>query len=277
MDGLKLRYLGAAGWHLRTPFSSLLIDPYFTRLAAWRVLVGRAIPDREAIARHTPPADWILLTHAHYDHALDLPEAACITGAPVYSSPQGCDLLGILGVPEAQRRPIQDGDRLSLGDLRVEVYHSLHRRILGRAPFEGPLRPGIRPPLRARDYRMDQSFSFRIEGRGTRVLVLSGIDDEPPVEADVLLVGADASAGQLAVILETARPRLVLPNHWDDIFQPLGRPVHASIRPPRGALAFPRRINLQAWVRRVQALAPEAAVIIPARFQPYALPPSRSG
>ncbi len=277
MDSLELRYLGAAGWHLRTPSSSLLIDPYFTRLPAWRVLMGRAIPDREAIVRHTPPADWILLTHTHYDHALDLPEVARITGAPVYASPQGCDLLGILGVPEAQRRPIQDSNRLLLSDLRIEVYRSQHRRILGRVPFEGPLRRGIRPPLRVRDYRTDQLFSFRIEARGTRVLVLSGIDDEPPVEADVLLVGADASARQLAAILGAARPRLVLPNHWDDIFQPLGRPVRPSIRPPRGVLAFPHRLNLQAWARRVQAHAPEAAVIIPARFQPYPLLPRCTG
>lgn len=263
---LHLRYLGAAGWHVRTADSSLLIDPYFTRLSMRQVLIGPAIPDQAAIARHTPPAQWILVTHGHYDHLMDVPEAVRLTGARVFASPQSADLLRILGVADSSLNAIHPGDVLTCGDIQVEVYPSRHRRILGSIPYQGSLRDGLAPPLHARDYRMDVQYSLRLTAGGIRILVTSGIDQEPQVEADVLLVGADASRRQLATILEGARPRLVLPNHWDDMFRPLFQPTRPMLAPLPGLIPWLRRIDLDAFARTICALAPDAAVIIPRVF-----------
>lgn len=268
---LTLRYLGVAGWELHTPAHCLLVDPFFTRLPLWKVVIGRAVPDVDAIRAHMPSmAGMVLVTHSHYDHIMDAPEVARLTGAVVAASPQGCDLLAVLGVPAEQRQPITHGDMLTHGGFTVEVYRTPHRVIFGRVPYMGPLRTGLKSPLRASDYRIDQHFSFHISAGSTRILVASGIDDEPPVEANVLLVGADASHGQLARILDAVKPRLVLPNHWDDMFRPLDKPVRPSIKPTRG-LAIPRRIDLNAWARLVEELAPGARVVIPAHFEPYRL------
>lgn len=268
---MALRYLGVAGWELCTPAHCLLIDPLFTRLPLWKVVAGRAVPDVDAIRAHTPPAaGLVLVTHPHYDHIMDVPEVARITGAVVYASPQGCDLLAVLGVPAEQRQPITHGDTLTCGDFTVEVHHTPHRVIFGRVPYAGPLRSHLKPPLRASDYRIDQHFSFCISAGSIRILVASGIDDEPPVEADVLLVGADASRGQLARILSAVKPRLVMPNHWDDMFRPLSKPVRPSIKPTHG-LAIPRRIDLSGWARLVGELAPGARVVIPTHFETYRL------
>ncbi len=268
---ITLRYLGAAGWHFEHPDGRLLIDPYFTRLPLRQVALGRAIPDAAAIAHHTPPAGHLLVTHAHYDHLMDVPEAARLTGASIYASPQGCALLALLGVPADRLRGIGPGDALACGPFRVTVYRSRHRRIFGRIPYTGPLRPGLRPPLQARDYRMDSLLSFRVEAEGVSVLVASGIEAEPAVQADVLLIGADASPARLGAILAGCRPRLVLPNHWDDMFQPLDRPVRPMIVPPAGLIPTLRRIDLAAFASRVRALSPETAVLIPDRFAGYAI------
>ena len=264
---LTLTYLGVAGWQLQAGRSSLLVDPYFTRLPLWRLAFGRAAPDADVVAQHTPPGDWLLVTHPHYDHLLDVPEAARLTGATVYASEQGCALLGLLSVPGEQVCPIAAGDRLALGPFDVEVYRVPHRLTLGRVPAEGPLREGLKPPLRVRDYRTRELFSFHIGVSGLRVLIASGIDDEPEVEADVLLVGADASRAQLRRILGAAQPRLVLPNHWDDMFRPLSEPVRPSFRPPR-RLGLPRRLDLDAWAAAVRELAPGAQVLVPEWFAP---------
>jgi L-ascorbate metabolism protein UlaG (beta-lactamase superfamily) len=270
-DDLTLRYLGVAGWELRTPAHCLLVDPLFTRVPLWKVAIGRAVPDVQAIRARTPPAaGLVLVTHPHYDHIMDAPQVARLTGAVVAASSQGCDLLAVLGVPATQRRPITHGDTLTHGDFTVEVHRTPHRIMFGQVPYAGPLHAHLRPPLRASDYRIDQHFSFRISVGGTRILVASGIDDEPPVEANVLLVGADASRGQLARILGAVKPRLVMPNHWDDMFRPLSKPVRPSIKPTRG-LTIPRRIDLNTWARLVEELAPGAHVVIPAHFEPYRL------
>ncbi len=268
---LTLQYLGVAGWHFQTGQAGLLIDPYVTRLSVWQVLFGRAVPDRALIRRHTPPAGWILVTHPHYDHIMDVPEVARLTGAPVYASSQGCQLLGVLGLPASQVHAVRPGDRLTLGDFKVDVCASRHRIIFGRIPYQGPLRPGLRPPLRASDYRIDRQFSFLVQAGGLRVLVASGIDEEPSVEADLLLVGADATREQLAAILKGVRPRLVMPNHWDDMFRPLSAPVVPMRKPPR-RLSLPlKRIDLEGFARLVRELAPGAEVIVPERFRPYRL------
>ena len=125
----------------------------------------------------------------------------------------------------------------------------------------------MRPPLRARDYRMDWQFSFRILIDALHILVASGIDAEPHVEVDVLLVGADAKRDQLAEILGGTLPFLVLPNHWDDMFRPLSQPTRPMIVPPPTILPTLKRIDLNAWVRMVHALAPAAEVLIPNLFE----------
>jgi len=262
---VQLTYLGAAGWHFESGAGSLLVDPYFTRLSMGKMLFGRAIPDRAVVDKFAPPAGWILISHPHYDHLMDVPAIVERGGAVVYASAQANDLLAALGVASDKRSAINPGDRITVGDFEIDVYGSVHRTILGRIPYEGPLKSRLSPPLRARDYRIREQFSFRVTAEGCRVLVISGIDREPAVGADVVIIGADASADQLARVLEPAAPRLVLPNHWDDMFRPLRDPVRPILHPPRG-VTIPGRLDMGAWVRRVKSILPQAEVIVPERF-----------
>lgn len=266
---LDLTYLGVAGWHFRTESTSLLFDPYFTRMGLIRGEIGPAIPATDLIAQHTPPADAILISHPHFDHIMDAPEASRVTGAPIYTSPQGATLMRILGVPDSRICAARPGDVLRIGDFTVTIHRAQHRIIFGTVPFYGALRPNLKPPIHGRDYRMDQLFSFLVEVDDLRVLVTSGIDCEPAIRADVLLVGGDASRDQLALILEDVRPRLVLPNHWDNMFQPLTAPIRPMVQSPRRFTLWPRRIDLKAFTRHVSELAPAARVIIPDRFRAY--------
>jgi hypothetical protein len=103
------------------------------------------------------------------------------------------------------------------------------------------------------------------------VLVASGIDEEPSVEAEVLLVGADANDDQLGAILGAVHPRLVLPNHWDDMFRPLSQPVRPMLVPPPTLIPRMQCIDLRAWQRLVTAIAPDARVIVPQWFEPLSL------
>ncbi len=262
-----LTYLGVAGWHLQAGAGSLLIDPYLTRASLWQVAVGHLTPDRERIAQHTPPAGTIIVTHGHYDHLSDVPVIAQDSGAVVLASAQSCALLRLMGLPDEQLHVTQPGDHLECEGMQIAIHASQHRRILGRIPYQGPLRPGLRPPLRARDLRMDEQHSLYITAGGVRLLILSGITEEPAPECEVVIVGGDASRDQLAWVLEPAAPRLVLPNHWDDMF----RPLDAPLRPGRFP-AFPlRRIDLGRFAAAVRAIVPSAQVLIPERLLPYNL------
>ena len=77
---VTLTYLGVAGWSLSDGKHTLLVDPYFSRAQD----PARARTEEAAVRAHTPPrADLVLVGHDHWDHALDAPLVAQLTGAPL--------------------------------------------------------------------------------------------------------------------------------------------------------------------------------------------------
>src|SRR5713226_7988309 len=89
-----LKYLGTAGWEITDGTTSILIDPYLSRIngpappggGSGHSLAGEtrraygwgdvASPDVAAIDSHIQRADCVLVTHTHYEHILDVPHIA---------------------------------------------------------------------------------------------------------------------------------------------------------------------------------------------------------
>jgi L-ascorbate metabolism protein UlaG (beta-lactamase superfamily) len=61
-----------------------------------------ATPDVAAIDAHIRRADFVLVTHTHYDHVLDVPHIALKTGAAVIDTESTENVLRAYAVPEAQ-------------------------------------------------------------------------------------------------------------------------------------------------------------------------------
>jgi len=261
------RWLGVAGLELRARQHVLLIDPFLTRPPFSRLFVGRVESDRALVRRHVSQAETILITHAHWDHLLDAAAIAEFTGALVVGSPNVCRIVAAQGVRPAKICQVDVGDRLSLGAFEVEVLPGTH----GRTPLDwfinGRLPSDLRPPLRLRDFRMDCCLSFRIQIEGLRLLDCPG----PPVAADVLAVGTDVPAPTLESLLRQVRSRLVVPVHWDNLFEPLGGKPWPMLCPPVVRLPRLRRIDPYAFARDVARLAPDTRVLVPRVLEPYEL------
>lgn len=268
MDAVvRFRWLGVAGVELSVNDQVLSIDPYLTRLPFWRVAFGRVRPNRELIAEKIQQCDFVLVTHAHFDHLMDVPDVVRNTGAVALGSANTCRLLATLGIPAAQVRSVEVGDQLALGDFRVEVLPAEHVTLSGWSPFSGPLPPSLRPPLRARDYRMDCCFGFLIDVDGYRLLHCPG----PAVAAEVLLVKPLGTRAYYESLLRNAQPQVVIPVHWDDFGRSLSRPVR-SVAAPSGRVIPPlRRIDLASFKRMVEQIAPEVNVLVPEMFHAYDL------
>jgi len=264
---MQLRWLGAGGIELRAGDQVLLIDPYVTRLPLWRMAIGRVRPHRDLIAARIPRCDFVLVTHPHVDHLLDVPDVLRNTGALALGSANTCRLLAARGVPAHQIREIDVGDRLALGKFRVEVLPAGHTTFWGWLPFSGPLPAHPRPPRRARDYRMDRCFGYLVDVDGARLLHCPGAG----VPADVLTVKPLGTRARYEALLRQARPRVVIPVHWDDFGRPLSKPVRPTLAPSGQAVSPLNRIDLAQFERMIEQFAPGAQVLIPEMFRTYDL------
>jgi L-ascorbate metabolism protein UlaG (beta-lactamase superfamily) len=265
----EFRWLGVAGIELKAADQILVIDPYFTRFPAWRMWLGRVQPNRELIAERIPHCDSVLVTHAHFDHIMDVPNIAGDTGATVYGSANSCRLVALCGVPEEKIQGIKAGDRLNLESFQVEVRSAKHRRAPGFLP--GPLASDLEPPLRARDYRMDDCLSFLVSVQGLRLLTDPGARPSDAAAADLLFVFPGMDRSYYEALLELVQPRVVIPIHWDDFFRSLSRPLRPFWKLPRVALPPLQRTNLARFKQMMEQLAPGVTVLEPEILRPYDL------
>ncbi len=264
---VAFRWLGVAGIELNLAGYILAIDPFFTRPPLHSLWLGRVQPNRALIAQKMQDCDDILVSHAHYDHLMDVPEIIHNTGAATYGSENTRRLLALLGAPQSQIHRIAIGDELTCGPFYIQVLPAEHLRIPGFRP--GPLRDHVHPPLRLRDYRIDHCFCFAIQAQGIRFLVWTSERVEPSSPADVLFLGLTRQKAYTQALLERVRPRVVIPIHWDDQFRPLSKPIRPFYEPPR--LAFPplRRMDMHKFQQMVEQIAPGVRCFLPEIFRSY--------
>jgi L-ascorbate metabolism protein UlaG (beta-lactamase superfamily) len=266
---VRFRWLGVAGIELKAHDQILAIDPFFTRPPMRRLWFGRVSPNRELIAERIPRCDYVLVTHAHWDHVMDVPDIARNTGAIALGSANTCKLLRTCGVAGEQVREIVVGDQIRLGSFHVEVLRAEHMRSPGFSP--GPLPANLKPPLHLGDYRMDDCFSFLIEIHGLRLLDWSSIRAEQAPRADILFVRLYAKPAHYEALLRAVQPRLVVPVHWDNLFRPLSKPVRPCFKPPSWRFPPLQRMDPTRFREMIGVANADLDVMIPETFHAYEL------
>ncbi len=236
----------------------LAIDPFFTR-PGLSGLVKPVESNFALVAEKLPACNFVLVTHSHWDHLMDVAEVIRLTGASAYGSANTCQLLRIRGALTRQVNEIQMGDTLSLGVFDVEVIPGHHGKIPLANIFNGSLHPNLRSPLRLQDYRMDVCLGYCIEAMGTRVLVCG----EQPQLAAVLFAVAQEEREYYQRLFTGTQPQIFVPIHWDDFLRPLTKPIRRIHRP--GGLSLMELTNL------AHGCLPYVNVIIPEIFREYTL------
>lgn len=120
------RWLGVAGVEITDGEFTVVVDPSFTRPWFGMFLWLRARPKPELVRKYVPKADAILVTHGHYDHLLDVPDAARFTGARVYGSSNIVRICRAAGVPASQLEEVSPGEDFINGAVHVDVTTSQH-------------------------------------------------------------------------------------------------------------------------------------------------------
>jgi L-ascorbate metabolism protein UlaG (beta-lactamase superfamily) len=265
---VRIRWFGTASHVIETATVRVLIDPFLTRAPLGR-LIGRLTPDEAAIRARLPErVDAVLCGHSHFDHLLDAPTIARLTGALLVGSKSTCSFGRASGVTRLSEVP-PEGARLTIGDLEVRFVPSLHGRIaFGRVPFPGEVAEAPALPAPAWRYRMGGAFGILLRAPGATVyhngsadLVDAELEGE---RADVLLVGLAGRKGTpdyLARLCGALGPSLVVPTHHDAFFAPLDD----------GLFLLPG-IDVPGFLSETRRIAPAARVITPRYDEVLAVP-----
>jgi L-ascorbate metabolism protein UlaG (beta-lactamase superfamily) len=243
--GLRATFLGVSTVLFYDGETAILTDGFFTRPARRAVFTGKIAPDVDTIAASLKRAGIgrlaaVIVTHSHYDHAMDAPEVARRTGAVVVGSESTANVARGWGLAEDRIRVVRDGDALVLGRFRVTLIRSRHAPT---AFTGGAIEQPLVPPARATEYREGSNYSVLIEHDGQSVLVHSSAGFEAGAlrgrHADVVFLGIGALGAQddshreayWREVVRSVGARRVIAIHWDDFTLPLDQPLQPLPRP----------------------------------------------
>jgi L-ascorbate metabolism protein UlaG (beta-lactamase superfamily) len=270
---VRVTYLGVNGYQFEANGHALLVDPYFTRAGLTVVAFQQRLEPNEARIsfglRHVRSRiDAVLVTHAHFDHLLDVPEIMKRTNARLVAGVTAVNLTMSCGLDRNRCLIAESGFMRGIGPWRICVLPSAHDRIFGWLPFRGTkTQPGT-CPAKASDWRLGEPVAFLIEANGKRIYVDSGGTPEilpppevTPVDLAILGVALPDSRKRLRAAIERLRPKYILPSHQDDFFSPAER-----------GFVFGKLTDFQEAMRPFQRHEINSHLILLDYFRPWTIP-----
>jgi|SRR5580700_474934 L-ascorbate metabolism protein UlaG (beta-lactamase superfamily) len=280
---VTLRYLGTAGWEISDGTTVILIDPYVSRINGppppggsgsritgdARPKVGWddiATPDIAAIDSRIQRADFVLVTHTHYDHVLDVAHIALKTHASVIGTESTENVMRAYGVPEAQLITVRGGEDYDFGKFSLKVIPSIHSALDHKRYFSSETAPAtLKAPLTLKQIHPEGgTLAYLVRFHGHQILVFGGMNyierELEGLQPDVALVGAGGSrkeiydyTGRLMRVLNN--PPLIIPTHWDNFLLPYSASQQTAVD------------AVQQFVQEVKVASPKTNVIVPKYFE----------
>jgi L-ascorbate metabolism protein UlaG (beta-lactamase superfamily) len=264
---VTLTYLGAAGWRLDDDSHVLLVDPYFSRRNVEDT--GSSLtPDEAAIARYCPHvADAILVGHSHYDHLLDVPDVAKLTGALVIGTESTLNLVRAARVPEERLFLAHAGESFSVGPFAVHPLRGLHS-LTGQTNIGANIPRDVALPLTADGYGEGGTLQYLVHVAGRSILFIGSanfVENElrglhPDIAIVAVALREKVPDYSCRLVRALGNPALVLANHFDAHWEPLG--------PRQMDLDDEARASLAKFAAEVASCAPTTRVVVPVHLQP---------
>ena len=220
MATIAAKWYGTNALEFRHSGGSFMIDPYVSRNRE------RLYIPEEVDKYITSKPDFVLMTHAHWDHLPDMPHILRNSDAVLYASRTACFIMQALGVPEKNLHPLAYGEILHLpGNVKVTAYESRHKGIQDEAEGYTSI-PDPELLKISKNWRCGETFAFMIEVDGRKILNCGTANLYAPamggLECDYLFCGISRyQPGFPELLSKNLRYRYLIPTHHDEFTLPL--------------------------------------------------------
>lgn len=270
--GFGLRWINNAGFELELAGGAhLLIDPWLDSAQIWPMKA-------EQLSR----ADYVLLTHIHFDHADSIgqlqrffPNARILVGD--LSADPLCRMQG-LNVEKLYR--VRGGEVYEFQDVKVEAISGRHTESRGGSYYGkgNNVKAGGSDDW-AMWYGSLEFFNYRLTGRdGSRIAVWGGMTSDEQIarmghyrDNDIALmhVSPKQDMGQFIELVKAINPKAVIPHHydlWDVMFRENPAMLQDAPLPPE---KMNEKYILGAIRQAVEESCPYTAFFIPEHHRWY--------
>ncbi|NRB48041.1 MAG: MBL fold metallo-hydrolase [Saprospiraceae bacterium] len=251
-SALVAQFAGVSTLLLSDGETTILTDGYFSRPGALPLGFGKIAPNVEDVKWGVKrlgitTLDAIIVVHSHFDHAMDAPIVAKLTGAPVYGSESTANICRGLDLPEQQIRLLEERQPLQIGDFRITPILSKHYEFPNPSVRETALggnqeitEPLI-PPAKQEAYKMGGAYTFYFEhplgsfllqsSAGWKENTLDGI------QADIVFLGVGGLGAQtqdyqseyFRQIVDQVNPNKLILIHWDALTGSVQEPLQGEV------------------------------------------------
>lgn len=235
MASIKLTYQGTNTLILQKESSTLLIDPHYSRPSLLE-LMSKIHPNRQRIADGLDAGgidqlDGVLLTHTHYDHALDAPEVIHLIGGRLYGSQSTANIAKGAGLKHNQFCTASPGVNYTIGGLQISFHPARHISfpppLKWLLPESGEISQPLSSPAWFWRYRCGDIYAIQID----HILIFGSAGFIPGAYMDLDVDTVILGIGGLETKSHTYLNRLyaetvvatgaeqVFLTHWDHFFR----------------------------------------------------------
>jgi L-ascorbate metabolism protein UlaG (beta-lactamase superfamily) len=242
-QGLSIQFLGNTNILFDDGETKILTDGFFSRPSATKLIFGKIKPNEKRVKYALAKAkinglDAVIPLHSHYDHAMDAPVVAKLTGANLIGSSSTLNIGKGLGLDPNQMF-LADTSVIELGNFKLQLIESEHlhynKEKLCEKLLDKHIEKPLIPPVKFDAYVEGKTYTLIIKHKDISIGVQGSTGYKKGAleghKVDVLFTSiGGVSAKNLSAndqyqrhVIDNLEPNLLIPIHWDSMTRPLKR------------------------------------------------------